>query len=99
MDIVGVEVADIFLCVSVSTEYTCLFLCTHCNRRADTPLQDKEEIRNQNSVHLKPRSAVCSGNAASSDSAIMFQRHLASETFSLLCRRGAVCCLPRPGGN
>ena len=67
--------------------------------RHTTALQDKEEIKNQNSVHFKPLGAVCSGNAGSSDSAIMFQHHLASETFSLLCRRGAVCCLPRPGGN
>ena len=48
-------------------------------------------------VHLKSQGAVCSGNAASTDSAIMFQRHLASETFSLLCRRGAVCCLAPSG--
>ena len=95
MDIVGVKVADIFLCVSVSIH---VFFFAHTATREQTR-QRGDQKSEQCPLETPQCSVLCSGNAASSDSAIMFQRHLASETFSLLCRRGAVCCLPRPGGN
>ena len=50
MDIVGVKVADIFLYVSVSIH---VFFFAHTATGEQTHhCKTKEEIRNQNSVHL-----------------------------------------------